>query len=240
MFSICLVLCHYFVLNSTFSKYITIILQLYGRGSYTFKILRNPLRSIFFIVRELNFEFFDLMNFTFRNSFEGVMCGIPRKLFVYLCDWILRLLRPWIMEPQRMRLSINNQHSFHGNQLSPLEACIKFFLKMQGEQVWNLVEFNWELPLKVNGLVDLLVNSSSNKNGIKWAMGVVRQMLKLSIASSMGWVMTSLVQQHVKHAKEPSDILLVMHMRALQLGSCLRYECSLLDLRAYKCKRMSF
>lgn len=55
------------------------------------------------------------------------------------------------MEPQRMGSSINNQHSFHGNQLSSLESMYEVLFKNVREQVWNSIEFNRGLPLKLNG-----------------------------------------------------------------------------------------
>lgn len=40
-----------------------------------------------------------------------------------------------------------------------------FFLKMQRERVWNLVEFGWGLPLKLDGTRDQLENSIPKKIG---------------------------------------------------------------------------
>ena len=38
-----------------------------------------------------------------------------------------------------------------------------FFLKMQGEQVWNAMEFGWGLPLKLDGARRFIGELKSNK-----------------------------------------------------------------------------
>ena len=45
---------------------------------------------------------------------------------------------------------MNNPTYIDGNNYSHWKTRIMFFLKMQGEKVWNLVKYGWGPPLILN------------------------------------------------------------------------------------------
>ena len=49
------------------------------------------------------------------------------------------------MELQQVRSLINNLSYFGGNSYPYWQARMNFLLKMQGEQIWNVVEFARDL-----------------------------------------------------------------------------------------------
>ena len=48
---------------------------------------------------------------------------------------------------KKTRAPLNSPPYFDGSNYPYNKARMKFFLKMQGEQVWNLVEYGWGPPL---------------------------------------------------------------------------------------------
>ena len=51
------------------------------------------------------------------------------------------------MEHSKIRAPLNSPPHFNESNYSHWEARLMFFLKMQAERLWNLVEYRWGPPL---------------------------------------------------------------------------------------------
>ena len=54
------------------------------------------------------------------------------------------------MEQSRSRAPLNNPPYFDGSNYPHWKVQMKYFIKMQGEWVWNLVEYEGGAPLKLD------------------------------------------------------------------------------------------
>ena len=89
------------------------------------------------------------------------------------------------MEPHQEGASIKRPPFLTDENYSHWKVRMQYFLKMQSEKVWNVVEFGWSPPKVLIEKEDQLMLSSLSWNGIEVTMKLVRTMLEPCILSLM-------------------------------------------------------